>query len=201
MKKGDATRERIIREAVEQTSVRGLTAVSLGDVAFAVGLSKSGLFKHFDSKEVMQQAVLEAVLARYREVLLDGAEDLPPGRARLERLFDNWLTWMDNACARGGCVLIAATIELDDQPGPLRDEVRRGLIALRRTLVDTVAKAVEAGDLRPDTDPEQFAFELEGIYQVAQQSRRLLNDPDADRRALFAFDRLVRDYAVERDKE
>jgi hypothetical protein len=60
---------------------------------------------------------------------------------------------------------------------------------------------VEAGDLRPDTDAEQFAFEMEGIYQVTQQSRRLLNDPDADRRALVAFDRLVRDYAIPTEKE
>ena len=65
----------------------------------------------------------------------------------------------------------------------------------------SVAKAVATGELRADTDIEQFVFELSGIYQVTQQSRRLLNDPDADRRALVAFDRLVRDYAVLPDKE
>lgn len=95
----------------------------------------------------------------------------------------------------------AAAAEFDDQPGPLRDEVRNSLLAMRRTLTDTVAKAVASGELRADTDSEQFAFELEGIYQVTQQSRRLFNDPDADRRALVAFDRLVRDYAVLPDKE
>ena len=90
----------------------------------------------------------------------------------------------------------AAAAEFDDQPGPLRDEVKSGLLALRRTLAETVAKAVATGELRADTDIDQFVFELNGIYQVTQQSRRMFNDPDADRRALVAFDRLVRDNAV-----
>lgn len=90
----------------------------------------------------------------------------------------------------------AAAAEFDDQPGPLRDEVKNSLLAMRRTLAETVAKAVAVGELRADTDVEQFAFELEGIYQVTQQSRRLLDDPEADRRALIAFDRLVRDNAA-----
>lgn len=185
MKKGDATRERIIREAVEQTSVRGLTAVSLGDVAFAVGLSKSGLFKHFDSKEAMQQAVLEAVLARYREVLWDGAEDMPPGRARLERVFDNWLTWMDNACAKGGCVLIAATIELDDQPGPLRDFLEDRQRRWRVTLI---------GELQALTEPplpisvaEQAVFEMKSFILGYNEAFRLLHDVQCGDHARAAF--------------
>ena len=96
----------------------------------------------------------------------------------------------------GGCVINAAAAEFDDQPGALREEVKKSLLALRRTLADAVAKAVETGELRRDTDIDQFAFELAGIYQVTQQGRRLFNDPDADRRALVAFDRLVRDNAA-----
>ena len=201
MGKGEQTRQAILDEAFSLASCVGVGGLSIGILAERTKMSKSGLFAHFGSKEELQLAVLREAQQRFAEVVLRPAFRQPRGVARLRAIVLNWLDWTRAANLPGGCVINAAAAEFDDQPGALRDEVRRGLIALRRTLVETVAKAVEAGDLRPDTDPEQFAFELEGIYQVAQQSRRLLNDPDADRRALFAFKRLVRDYAVERDKE
>ncbi len=95
----------------------------------------------------------------------------------------------------------AAAAEFDDQPGPLRDEVRKALIALRDTLGEAVVRAVAEGHLRSDADIEQLVFEITGIYQATQQSRRMLNDPDAGRRAIVAFERLVRDYAVPPEKE
>jgi AcrR family transcriptional regulator len=175
--------------------------LSIGMLAERTKMSKSGLFAHFGSKEELQLAVLREAQQRFAEVVLRPAFRQPRGLERLRAIVVNWLDWTREANLPGGCVINAAAAEFDDQPGPLRDEVRNGLLALRRTLVATVAKAVATGELRADTDAEQFAFEMEGIYQVAQQSRRLLNDPDADRRALVAFDRLVRDYAVDPVKE
>ena len=83
MKKGEATRARILEEAARQAALRGLTGVSLNDVAEAVGLSKSGLFKHFESKEAMQLAVLQATLERFADYVWAPASILPPGRGRL----------------------------------------------------------------------------------------------------------------------
>lgn len=174
----------------------GLGSLSIGVLAERTHMSKSGLFAHFGSKEELQLAVLRESQQRFAEVVVRPALRLPRGLARLRAIVVNWLDWTRTCNLPGGCVINAAAAEFDDQPGPLRDEVRNGLLALRRTLAETVTKAVATGELRADTDVEQFVFELNGIYQVTQQSRRLLNDLDADRRALAAFDRLIRDNAV-----
>jgi AcrR family transcriptional regulator len=201
MGKGEHTRQAILDEAFALASCVGVGGLSIGMLAERTKMSKSGLFAHFGSKEELQLAVLREAQQRFAEVVLLPAFRQPRGLGRLRAIVVNWLDWTREANLPGGCVINAAAAEFDDQPGPLRDEVRKGMLALRHTLATTVAKAVAAGELRPDTDPDQLAFELEGIYQVAQQSRRLLNDPDADRRALLAFDRLVRDFAVDPAKE
>lgn len=200
MGKGEQTRQAILDEAFSMASCCGVGGLSIGVLAERTHMSKSGLFAHFGSKEELQLAVLREAQLRFADVVLRPAFRQPRGLARLRAIVVNWLDWTRTANLPGGCVINAAAAEFDDQPGPLRDEVRNGLLSLRRTLVETVVKAMATGELRPDTDPEQFAFELEGIYQVTQQSRRLLDDPDADRRALVAFDRLVRDHAAIRQE-
>jgi len=179
----------------------GVGGLSIGSLAERAHMSKSGLFAHFGSKEELQLAVLRESQQRFADVVVRPALRLPRGLARLRAMVLNWLDWTRSANLPGGCVINAAAAEFDDQPGPLRDEVRNALQALRRTLAETVAKAVAVGELRADTDIDQFVFELNGIYQVTQQSRRLFDDPDADRRALLAFDRLVLDHAVIPQKE
>lgn len=196
MGKGEQTRQAILDEAFSLASCVGVGGLSIGVLAERTRLSKSGLFAHFGSKEELQLAVLRESQARFAEVVLRPALRQPRGLARLRAVIVNWLDWTRAVNLPGGCVINAAAAEFDDQPGPLRDEVRNALLALRRSLGEMVAKAIEAGVLRQDTDIEQFVFELNGIYQATQQNRRLFNDPDADRRALAAFDRLVRDYAV-----
>ncbi|MCF8151501.1 MAG: TetR/AcrR family transcriptional regulator [Burkholderiaceae bacterium] len=201
MGKGEETRQAILDEAFSMASCVGVGGLSIGALAERARMSKSGLFAHFGSKEELQLAVLRESQLRFAEIVLRPAFRQPRGLARLRAIIVNWLNWTRVANLPGGCVMNAAAAEFDDQPGPLREEVKIGLLALRRTLADTVTKAVEVGDLRADTDIDQFVFELEGIYQVTQQSRRLFEEPDADRRALVAFDRLVRDCAVLKKKE
>ncbi|MDP1610773.1 MAG: TetR/AcrR family transcriptional regulator [Sulfuritalea sp.] len=201
MGKGEQTRQAILDEAFSLASCIGIGALSIGMLAERAKMSKSGLFAHFGSKEELQLAVLREAQQRFADVVLRPAFRQPRGLARLRAIVVNWLDWTRVANLPGGCVINAAAAEFDDQPGSLREEVKNSLLALRRTLVETVTKAVAVGELRADTDAEQLVFELEGIYQVTQQSRRLLDDPDADRRALAAFDRLVRDHAVIQQKE
>ncbi|MCF8198331.1 MAG: TetR/AcrR family transcriptional regulator [Sulfuritalea sp.] len=201
MSKGEETRQAILDEAFSMASCVGVGGLSIGALAERTHMSKSGLFAHFGSKEELQLAVLRESQQRFADIVLRPAFRQPRGLTRLRAIVLNWLDWTREACLPGGCVIMAAAAEFDDQPGPLREEVKNGLLAMRRTLAETIAKAIETGELRPDTDIDQFAFELEGIYQVTQQSRRLLDDPDADRRALIAFDRLVRDNAVLKEKE
>jgi AcrR family transcriptional regulator len=191
MGKGDSTRGRILDEAIAVASVDGITGLTLGRLADAVGMSKSGLFAHFRSKEELQLQVLEAAVARFRERVVAPALAAPRGEPRVRALFEGWLEWAEDDTVPGGCLFMQATAELDDQPGPARDRLVESQRDWRDFLVDAVRRAVEVGHFRPDVDPELFAFQLFGLAFARQQGARLLHDPAADARARRAFDALV----------
>src|SRR4051812_4531560 len=169
--KGPATRERIVASALRVASVDGLEGISLGRVAADVGMSKSGLFAHFASKEQLQIDVIQAATVKFREVVVQPALAQPRGEPRLRALFEHWLTWERHL--PGGCVFMHAIVELDDHPGPARD----ALVASQRQWLATIARAAELavteGHLRADLDPEQFAFQTYGLVLGFYHARRL----------------------------
>ncbi len=193
MLKGERTRETILREAVDLASVVGLNGVTIGSLAGHTGLSKSGLFGHFGSKEQLQVATLEAGVARFIDSVIAPALHRPRGLARLRALFEGWLDWSDDGGPSGGCILVAAAVEFDDQPGPTRDY----LVDTQRRWLDFLAGAarlaVDEGQFRRDLDCVQFAHELNAVYLGFHHARRLLRDPDAKQRAWTAYDRLIED--------
>lgn len=191
MGKGDTTRTTILADAVELASVRGLEGLSIGALAERTTMSKSGLFAHFGSKERLQLATLEAAVAQFIEAVITPALRTPRGRRRLEVLFERWLAWSGDSGPPGGCPFVAASFEMDDREGPVRTYLVEQQTAWLALLAETVAKAVGTGDLRPDVDSQQFAHELNGIFLMYQQARRLLRDPAADDRARRAFTRLM----------
>lgn len=198
MGKGEETRQAILDEALALSSQVGVSGLSIGALADKAGMSKSGLFAHFGSKEEMQIAVLRESQQRFVDTVVRPALKAPRGVARLRAILTNWLDWTRRAQLPGGCPLNAAANEFDDQPGPVRDAVEAGLADGRRLLANAVRLAVETGELRPDTDIDQFVFEFTGIVLVSMQNQRLFKDKDANRRALDAFERLVRDNAASR---
>jgi AcrR family transcriptional regulator len=185
LRKGEATRARILAEAGRLASVRGLSAVSLADVAEVVGLSKSGLFKHFDCKEAMQEALLVETGRRFVAFVWAPVEALAPGRARLERIFELWLDWDQFENDPGGCLIQAAAVEFDDQPGPLRDLVHGQLGRWNRRLV------LEMQALRDpplaEAEARLGAFQMNGFVLAHHQSARLLGEADARAAAKAAF--------------
>lgn len=189
MKKGEATRARIIDETGRQAAIRGFGAISLGDVAEAVGLSKSGLFKHFDSKEAMELATLDAGFDRFVAFVWGPADDLPPGRARLERVFERWLDWTEVENAAGGCLIVAASTELDDQPGPMRDLLQGRVRAWRRRLAGEM-KALREPPMS-DAEAESVVFQMKSFILGHSELRRLLDDTGARAAARSAFDSLM----------
>ncbi|MFZ5511247.1 MAG: TetR family transcriptional regulator C-terminal domain-containing protein [Pseudomonadota bacterium] len=200
MGKGEQTRQAILEEAMAMASQIGLGGLSIGGLAERTGMSKSGLFAHFGSKEDMQLAVMALTQDRFADRVVRPALKEPRGLPRLRAMLRNWLGWTLGAQMPGGCLLIAASTEFDDQPGPVRDAVAEAQMAWRGTLARAVRQAVEEGQLRPDTDVEQFVFELVGIAMAAHQGSRLLKDRDAAARAVQAFERLVQDHAPERPR-
>ena len=191
MRKGEATRERILESALELATTEGLTGLSIGRLAERNGMSKSGLFAHFGSLEGLQLDVLELATARFRETVFTPALRADRGEPRVRALFDHWLEWIDHQSLPGGCLFTAAAIELDDQPGSTRD----ALVDMQRQWTETLARAVriaiEERHFRADTDPQLFAFQFHSIVLGYHHARRLLRDPDAGRRARGAFEGLI----------
>lgn len=187
--KGQETRGRIVRAALDRSTVVGIEGLTLGDLAASLELSKSGLFAHFRSKEALQIAVLEEASERFAQLVVRPAMKAPRGEPRLRAFFARWLEW--GRSEPGGCVFVSATAELDDRPGPVRDELVRILRDLLAMLARAVDLAVEAGHFRSDVDPEQFAFEMHSLALGCHVRDRLLADPQAGARATAAFERLL----------
>lgn len=196
MSKGEQTRERIVDKAWQLASRDGLSGLSLGRLANELGLSKSGLFAHFGSKEGLEVEVLKAAAERFTEQVVRPALTAPRGVARLRKLFKNWLRWANQPGQLGGCVFVAAAAELDDAEGPQRDY----LVSVQTSWLQLLAKAariaVEEGELAADLDAEQFAFEMIGTAMAYHHARRLLRDPKAEARAKSAFERLLSSNAA-----
>jgi AcrR family transcriptional regulator len=189
MRKGEATRQRVLDEAARQAALKGLAGISLGDVADAVGLSKSGLFKHFDSKEAMQLALVDQVLEQFTSFVLTAGQEVPPGRARLERMFDLWLDWSEQEWPDTGCPLITFSMELDDQHGLLRDRLQQGLLAWRRKMIAEMRNLTTP----PLSEAEAQAayFQMKSFVLGHSDARRMMGDSDARRSAHAAFDALL----------
>jgi AcrR family transcriptional regulator len=194
--KGEQTRATILDAALAIASKLGLEGLTIGTLAEATGMSKSGLFAHFGSREDLQIAVLEHAAQRYGEKVFMPALKIDRGVPRLRALFEKWLDWSVASGLPGGCIMISAAAEYDDRPGPIRNAViayqHRGNAITEKA----VRLAIEEGHLRPDTDPEQIAFETLGIILANHNHRRLLGDKEARRRALTAFEELVTRHAA-----
>ena len=185
------TRARILDQGLDMISQGGLAAVTLGGLAQRVGMSKSGLFAHFKSKEAVQIALLDESAALADRVVVAPATTAPPGLARLRSLVAAWLGWTRRAGLSGGCPVAAALFELDDVAGPVQDRARSLERVWRDLLTALVRETVDAGELRRDLDVDQFVFELCGCYLTHHVSSRFLGDPVADQRACQAFEALV----------
>lgn len=191
MRKGTLTRGRILDEAIGLSSVDGITGLTLGRLAESVGMSKSGLFAHFRSKEDLQVQVLAETAERFNERVVRPALVAPRGEARVRALFDRWMAWGGDESVPGGCLFTQAAAELDDQPGPPRDHLAKIQRDWSGFLAGSVRLAVAVGDFRADVDPDLFAFQMLGLALACHQGRRLHHDRDAEAKARRAFDALV----------
>jgi AcrR family transcriptional regulator len=189
--KGERTRAAILDAALRIVSKAGLDGLTIGTLADATEMSKSGLFAHFGSREELLLAVLAHGQAEFTEVVFQPAMAKPRGLPRLKAMFTNWLDWTESAELPGGCPMIGGATEFDDKPGPVRDMLAGGQRTWIDTLKRTVRQAVEEGQLPAATDPEQIAFEMFGIALVVHHHRRLLGYPKARARALAALDKLL----------
>jgi AcrR family transcriptional regulator len=183
--RGLKTRESILRTAVSIASVEGLEGLTIGKLATELGISKSGLFAHFGSKEELQLAVVNAARNIFVDHVIRPAYE-EHGLKRLRTLYENWISYGDSKTFPGGCFFSAVSLEFDDRPGKVRDQIMTLMKMWLGTLEETARAAQKAGEIRKDVDPHQLAFEMHALATAANWSSRLFQDKTAFRTARTA---------------
>jgi AcrR family transcriptional regulator len=188
--KGQLTRNTVLDQATRTASELGLRGVTIGALADSTNMSKSGLFAHFGSKESLQLATVQHARGKFVDLVIRPALAAPRGEPRVRALFENWLEW-DTSALPGGCLFVAASVEFDDDPGPVHDELVRNQLDLGETIARVFHSGIAEGHFREDADPEQFAFALQGVLLGFHLHSRLLANPLAAQRARQALDALL----------
>lgn len=175
------TKALILDTALKIASREGIEGLTIGELAKAVGMSKSGLFAHFGGKDQLQLNVLQLAVHRFVDIVMRPAFEAPRGEPRIKSVFKNWLEHLnDEAALPGGSILIAASVELDDRPGALRDFVQSAQKDLITNIEKAAKMAVEEGHFRKDLDIEQFAWTMYSFVLGYHHFKRMLEDPKAE---------------------
>jgi AcrR family transcriptional regulator len=188
---GRATRDRILDAGLDLLSTSGFAGVTVGVLANQVGMSKSGLFAHFKSKEELDIALLERMLELASKNIVVPAMRARQGLPRLTMFVENWFGWSTRAGLPGGCPAAAGMFELDDVEGPVREKLLELERQWNETLKQFIAESIVTGDLRKDLDIDQFIWELMGFCLSHHASRRFMRYRDANMRARKAFQVLI----------
>jgi AcrR family transcriptional regulator len=177
--------------AVDLASVEGLEGITIGRLAGALDMSKSGLIGRFGDKETMQRAVLAAAIERFTEAVWAPAAEREPGLPRLEAIVDAWIAHLRSAVFPGGCFVTTASVEYDARPGALHDDVAAAVGRWLRVLEADARRARDAGDLPPHRDPADVAFELHSLASGGSVAGRLTGDAAALDRTRAAMRRAL----------
>lgn len=183
-RKGAKTRAAILEHAVDIASAEGLEGLTIGRLAAALEMSKSGLFAHFGSKQELQLATVEAAAHRFRRAVIDPVTEVPDGRPRLEAMLDAYLAHLEEDAYSGGCFWGSTAAEYDDRPGPVRDAIAGALDAWLGEL-ERHARIAGLGE------PDRVAFELYSLVMGANFRYRLSGDRRAFDHARAAIGRLL----------
>jgi len=192
MRKGDETRHQILDAGLRMAGRLGLDGVSIGALAKETGMSKSGLFAHFRSKENLQVELLVHAGRDFARTVVVPALAEKAGIPRILAVAANWIDLTSRMT--GGCIFVTASTEYNDRPGRIRDflleQQHEWLDSLRRM----ARAAVRVGDFREDTDPDQFAYEFYSLLLGFNMYHTLLKSEDTEQRQQQALERLLGTY-------
>jgi AcrR family transcriptional regulator len=178
-RKGKRTRESILRVAVNLASVEGLEGLTIGRLAHALKMSKSGLFAHFGSKTELQLATIEMARTIFTEYVVRPALVEPEGLPRLWKLCERWIGHVTEKVFSGGCFFTPASFEFDSRPGPVRAAIVHAMRQWLDTLTRAINEAKKAGHIKAEVDAPKFAFELYSIAVGAHWAFQLLDQKKA----------------------
>ncbi len=185
---GERSRAAILREAAKLATVEGLDGLSLARLAAAVGMSKSGLFAHFGSKEELQLATIDEASAIFDELVIEPAGKETAGVPRLRAYIEKFLEHVEEAVFPGGCFFVSTMNEFDAHPGPIRDGATAFSQRWLTLLAEQVAAAQAAGEIDPTADPSQIAFELNAYMVLGNMQYVATSDRTALERVRRAVD-------------
>src|SRR5947209_6829133 len=173
---GVRTQSAIVREAVSLATVDGLEGLSIGNLAAALGMSKSGVYAHFGSKQELQRAAVDEAARIFAAEVVAPALAVPAGLGQLVALCDAFFDHLQRRTFPGGCFFAGAALEMGTHPGPVKEQIaefQSGLTALIRQFVVT---AMEQHELPADEDPDALTFELNGLILAANTTFVLNQD-------------------------
>jgi AcrR family transcriptional regulator len=185
--KGQRTRNSILEVAAALATEEGLDPLSIGRLAEATGMSKSGLFAHFGSKEELQLATVEYAAKLFVAEVIDPARSAPKGMARIWALCDHMIGYSERQVFPGGCFFAATSFEYNNRPGPVRDRIEEMIRSWLSYLEHAVEQAQEAGELDPNASAREISFQLDAFAQASNAQYQLFRDPqvfDDARRAI-----------------
>lgn len=191
--KGQQTKAAIIDAALGLASQVGLEGLSIGAIAELMGMSKSGVFAHFGSREELQIAVVREYHARFEREVFRPALAAARGLPRLRALFDHWMR-QTSLEIDSGCIYISGAVEFDDRPGAVRDALVATVNTWQAAVRKAVQMAIDEGHLRADADPAQVAFEIHGLILALHYEARFLRNPAGLQHARTGFDNLIARY-------
>src|SRR4051794_7104665 len=186
---GERSRSAILDEAARLATVEGISGLSLSRLAGAVGMSKSGLFAHFGSKEELQLATIETADAIFEERVLTPAASVNGGLPRLRALLDGYLDYVEAGTFPGGCFFATVLVEVSMQPGVVRDRLLAFLEDWLGRLETAIREAQKEGDLDRAENPTQLAFELESSLLLANTQFAVMQDHEPIKRGRRAIER------------
>jgi AcrR family transcriptional regulator len=192
------TRAAILDEAARLATIEGIGGLSLARLAEAVGMSKSGLFAHFSSKEELQLAAVETAAVLFAQKVVEPASTADDAFERLRRLADGYLRYVEAETFPGGCFFASALVEMSMQPGSVRDRLVLFLGDWLARLESTVREAQAEGTVDPSEDPGQIAFEVEAALFLANAQYVVTRTPEPIERARRSIDRRLAAAAVTR---
>lgn len=194
MGKGKQTKQQILATALQMATASSLNDLTISGLAVATGMSKSGLFSHFNSKEQLQLDVLNFAQALFKETVTDPVKAIEDPLTKLLTLCSNWLGWYEQQAKT--CIYISAAVEFDDQPGAVHDQVQADLARWLTFLTHTVEQVIAAKQFQPDCDAKQFVFELYSLYLGSQSMPWIGLEDTQYSRFTKAFDELIDRYQV-----
>ena len=176
MARGEQTKASVLTHAMGIASVEGLDGLSIGRLATELAVSKSGVFARFGSKEELQLATIAAARTVFVDAVVRPAFAGPPGLERLWRLCSGWITYSADRVFPGGCFFASVSAEYDARPGRVRDAVAEALAEWLSMLRQAAEDARQLGQLMPDCDARQLAFELSALVTAANSGSVLHGD-------------------------